>query len=209
LAAVTERRALQEFWVAYRRVLETMAREGRIATDDEYDEVIYLHEVAMAYFQVNEDEPGGWREERHMEPPSLGSVKAALSSICETMIPRARAGDSDAETTGEPVSDALPLRMPRLPGGKTLGLYTHAKLQSAVKALDRGGTVGTVAKGKDLPADDARRIRLMLHHGLLPLENGKLVPDKRVARKGAKYALRYLSADGLRWLDPNRELLPR
>jgi hypothetical protein len=46
--------------------------------------------------------------------------------------------------------------------------------------------------------------------GLLRLnEQGKLVVDERVARKGSRYVLRYVDETGTRWLDPNVELKGR
>jgi hypothetical protein len=101
----------------------------------------------------------------------------------------------------------LSLELPRLPGGSTLGKYAHARLQRAVKSFDKGATVGGVSQNLGLPRDDARRVRLMFDNGLLRLCGGKLLVDKRVAHPGPRYALRYLSDDRTRWLDPNRELV--
>ena len=117
-------------------------------------------------------------------------------------------GDADGAELEEAGTE-LPLELPRLPGGSTLALYRHGKLQGAVKRFDKGATVGDVSATLGLPQDDARRVRLMFERGLRRLVGGKLVPHARVGMKGARYALRYLSDDGARWLDPNRELVGR
>ena len=99
---------------------------------------------------------------------------------------------------------------PRLPNESQLNSYTHASLEKAVKSFDRDRTRGDVERGARLPPQDARRIRLMHAERLLRLNaGGKLVVDQRVARRGAKYVLRYLQAGGSRWLDPNVELRGR
>lgn len=85
--------------------------------------------------------------------------------------------------------------------------YTHGTLQKAVRAFDDDQTPGDVARGAKLPLPDARRVRLLREHRLFRLNDvGKLVASPRIARKGKKYVLRYLSDDGSRWLDPLREL---
>jgi integrase len=68
--------ALVRFLHVYRRVLAVMAREHRIATTEERDEVLYLLEVAWAHHRVNREEPGGWRVEDLPEPPTAQHVAA-------------------------------------------------------------------------------------------------------------------------------------
>jgi hypothetical protein len=95
----------------------------------------------------------------------------------------------------------------RPPVPSTAAEYTYGTLQKGVKAFNADATPGDVARSASLARPDARRVRLLQEQGLLRLNDaGKLVVDTRVARRGRQYVLRYLSDDGTRWLDPNREL---
>jgi hypothetical protein len=102
------------------------------------------------------------------------------------------------------------LTRPSLPTG--IADYAPGTLERAVKGFARDQTRGDVSRGgRKLPPPDARRVRLMFRVlGLLRLnEQGKLVVDERVARKGSRYVLRYVDETGTRWLDPNVELKGR
>jgi hypothetical protein len=110
------------------------------------------------------------------------------------------------ETPGLP---SLGMR-PRLPNEKQLKSYSHASLEKAVKIFSSDGTRGDVERAAKLPPHDARRVRLMLGVDLFRLNaDVRLVVDERVARKGSRYALRYLDENGSRWLDPKVELRGR
>jgi hypothetical protein len=116
-------------------------------------------------------------------------------------------------TTGAASDAPAPVSLPSKPplsNEKQLKTYTYGSLQKAVNGFVRDDVNADVARAARLSAPDVRRARLMWKVSLLRLNAaGKLVVDERVARKGSQYALRYLSDDGARWLDPNEEFKGR
>jgi hypothetical protein len=111
-------------------------------------------------------------------------------------------GPSRQAAEVEPVE--LPERRAPLPAG--LGWFAWSKIQKAARAYAAGMGRNEVAKHVELPREDASRVRKMLAHELLRLnEAGKLVSDPRVASRGGReLALRYWGDEG--WLDPAKSL---
>lgn len=122
--------------------------------------------------------------------------------VANPVKPDVAAEDGPAQPPGP--SPTAPTRPP-LPNETLLLTFAYGTVQKAVKSfIQREATAGDVARGAKMPMKDARRVRLMIEPaGLLSLNpSGKLVVDERVARKGMRYALRFLNDAGDRWLDP-------
>lgn len=136
--------------------------------------------------------------------PSVEVLEADEEDFADLVLLALEDGAPDGD---EP--DVKPRLSKRLPGGATLATYTYAKLRSAVRSLGDDALVADLV-GPGLPEEDARRIRLLFNHRLLRLkEDGRLVVDERIGRKGPRYALRYWDDTRADWLDPNRELVAR
>jgi hypothetical protein len=200
---------LFQFWLVYERVLAAMARERRIATDREIDEVIYTLELAEAMYRVNLEEPGGWREERPMQPPPRAEVEAALSRVPDptfaaamddagdTVIgEQAALSDHSARAAIETMNAAW--RKPEPP------YFARGKIEKAVKMFDARGGRNDVAAALTLSnPKDATRIRRMFELDLFSLnDRGKLWVSSLVRQERGRIALRYW--DGGRWHDPLR-----
>ncbi len=175
-----------------------------------------------------------WVEKNKPTPEQLRGIRALEQVVARqsTVHPRTRARLAERQAEGfaywdnlaaafarEPAAPGAPgavgaaVPTPPLPNPKQLNSYTHGTLEKAVKQFARDGTVGDVVRGAkraQMPRPDARRVRALWVGKLFRLNaSGRLLVDGRVARKvvgtTSRYVLRYLSAAGTSWLDPNRE----
>jgi hypothetical protein len=195
---ISIRDVLRDLQDAARESRELRDAISRCRSDEE------LEQLAFEWFE-NHSQPAKRRN-------WLGSEGTAVVSPLGTSSLTYRTRDWPGDWLPTPEDDegpVVPSALPLLRGESQLGWYTHGHLQGAARRLDRHEPVNEVAARTRLTPDDARRVRLLLERELASVSGGQLAFHVTLARKGDRYALRYLDERGERWLDPNRTLLQR